>query len=294
MQIEFGPTRLCSRFNRYTILNCDPRDSGSLYYDRLRRIEVGPLRWIMILPIQFYITTGILALAIGYKFPCFSLLSAYICSIYSPAYGVFISQLIRYARACSSYECFLRAARHSCKYLGQGYVKECLKSSLWRFCCRYGDLIKQYEVTSPKCYMTFWDMIIYTDTFHWSDISLNRDLVTELDLITVFDIITLFREVSTGDLQRMRLANRGSFLLRSLGPVPYGTCICSKVETIHSWTCLVYGLFEFRTSLGTSILLLAGVGLNLQRQAVSSLYPLNLLIRSQRHLNSSMTITGVL
>ena len=30
----------------------------------------------------------------------------------SPAYGVFISQLIRYARACSSYECFiLRAAR---------------------------------------------------------------------------------------------------------------------------------------------------------------------------------------
>ena len=28
-----------------------------------------------------------------------------------PAYGVFISQLIRYARACSSYECFiLRAA----------------------------------------------------------------------------------------------------------------------------------------------------------------------------------------
>ena len=32
----------------------------------------------------------------------------------SPAYGVFISQLIRYARACSSYECFiLRATRLS-------------------------------------------------------------------------------------------------------------------------------------------------------------------------------------
>ena len=32
----------------------------------------------------------------------------------SPAYCVFISQLIRYARACSSYECFiLRAARLS-------------------------------------------------------------------------------------------------------------------------------------------------------------------------------------
>ena len=48
----------------------------------------------------------------------------------SPAYGVFISQLIRYARACSSYECFiLRAARLSSKLLGQGYVL----SKFWRF-----------------------------------------------------------------------------------------------------------------------------------------------------------------
>ena len=37
--------------------------------------------------------------------------------------------------------------------------------------------------------------------------------------------------------------------------VPFGTCICSNVETILSWTCHVYGPFEVRTSLGTSILL---------------------------------------
>ena len=62
----------------------------------------------------------------------------------SPAYGVFISQLIRYARACSSYECFiLRAARLSAKLLGQGYVMERLKSSLGKFY----DLIKDYEVS---------------------------------------------------------------------------------------------------------------------------------------------------
>ena len=68
----------------------------------------------------------------------------------SPAYGVFISQLIRYARACSSYECFiLRAMRLSNKLLGQGYVKERLKSSLRKFYGRYGDLTKQYEVPSP-------------------------------------------------------------------------------------------------------------------------------------------------
>ena len=63
----------------------------------------------------------------------------------SPAYGVFIQQLIRYARACSSYESFiLKAARLSSKLLGQGYVLERLKSSLRKF---YGDLIKHYEVS---------------------------------------------------------------------------------------------------------------------------------------------------
>ena len=66
----------------------------------------------------------------------------------SPAYGVFISQLIRYARACSSYECFiLRAVRLSSKLLRQGYVVERLKSSLRKFYGRYGDLIKHYEVS---------------------------------------------------------------------------------------------------------------------------------------------------
>ena len=64
----------------------------------------------------------------------------------SPAYGVFILQIIRYARACSSCECFiLRAARLSNKLIEQGYVKECLKSSLKKCYGRYGDLIKQYE-----------------------------------------------------------------------------------------------------------------------------------------------------
>ena len=62
----------------------------------------------------------------------------------------------------------------------------------------------------------------------------NRGLVTELDLITVFDVITLFREVSKGHVQQVRLANRGSLFLRTPGPVQFGTCICSNVETILS------------------------------------------------------------
>ena len=52
----------------------------------------------------------------------------------SPAYSVFISQIIRYARASSSYECFiLRAVRLSNKLIGQGYVTERLRSSLRKF-----------------------------------------------------------------------------------------------------------------------------------------------------------------
>ena len=50
-------------------------------------------------------------------------------------------------RTCSSYECFiLRAMRLSNKLLGQGYVKERLKSSLRKFYGQYGDLTKQNEV----------------------------------------------------------------------------------------------------------------------------------------------------
>ena len=59
----------------------------------------------------------------------------------SPAYGGFISQLIRYARACFSYECFiLRARRLSSKLLKQDYLVERLKSSFRKFYGRYGIL----------------------------------------------------------------------------------------------------------------------------------------------------------
>ena len=69
----------------------------------------------------------------------------------SPAYGVFISQLIRYSRACSSYECFiLRARRLSSKLLKQGYLAERLKSSFRKLYGRYGDLIQQYEVSLSR------------------------------------------------------------------------------------------------------------------------------------------------
>ena len=60
----------------------------------------------------------------------------------------FFSQLVRYVRALSSFECFiLRVVRLSSKLLGKGYVKKRLKSSLRKFYCRYGDLIKHFKVS---------------------------------------------------------------------------------------------------------------------------------------------------
>ena len=69
----------------------------------------------------------------------------------SPAYEVFISQLIRYARACSSYEFFiLRAMRLSSKLLKQGYLVERLKLSFRKFYGQYGDLIQRYEISLSR------------------------------------------------------------------------------------------------------------------------------------------------
>ena len=109
----------------------------------------------------------------------------------SPAYGVFISQLIRYTRACSSYGCFiLRATRLSNKPLEQGYVKERLKSSLKKFYGRYGDLVKQYEVllsslTNAKWHSVAWPITL--TTIHRSDFIPIRDLFTELDLLPAYE-----------------------------------------------------------------------------------------------------------
>ena len=72
----------------------------------------------------------------------------------SPAYDVFISQLIRYARARSSYEWWGR-----CDFpisVFQGYVKERLRSSQRKFYGRYGDLIKQYEAPLPNVTRHSW------------------------------------------------------------------------------------------------------------------------------------------
>ena len=79
----------------------------------------------------------------------FPFLSSNIPSL--PAYSVFISQLIRYARACSSYQCcILRSRRLSSKLLKQEYLVERLKSSSRKFYGRFDSAIWSLPLTNVK------------------------------------------------------------------------------------------------------------------------------------------------
>ena len=69
----------------------------------------------------------------------------------SPAYGVYISQLIRYARASSNYSDFLKRHLHlRNRLLDQGYKKIRLIRSLKKFIFRYQDLVEIYSVSAEK------------------------------------------------------------------------------------------------------------------------------------------------
>ena len=63
-----------------------------------------------------------------------------------PSYGVYISQLIRYARCCSHYDDFRYC--HKClvdRLLSQGYIALRLEKSFKKFYGRYQDLIEKYQ-----------------------------------------------------------------------------------------------------------------------------------------------------
>ena len=66
----------------------------------------------------------------------------------SPAYGVFISQLIRYARACTNYKDFVaRGKLLSTKLLDQGYNIKRLKTAAKKFYGRYYDICSAFNVS---------------------------------------------------------------------------------------------------------------------------------------------------
>jgi hypothetical protein len=78
----------------------------------------------------------------------------------TPAYGVYISQMIRYSKACGSYQdIFDRELLLSRKLLNQWFLLVKLKSSLRKLYGRHHDLVDRYGISVSQ--MT-------TDMFHLS------------------------------------------------------------------------------------------------------------------------------
>ena len=75
----------------------------------------------------------------------------------------------------------------------QGTFEIVLQTVLWSI---WGSNQNVIKYPSLNCYMAIWDMIIYSDTLNWSDITPICELITKLDFITDFDLFSKFREVS--------------------------------------------------------------------------------------------------
>ena len=66
----------------------------------------------------------------------------------SPSYGIYMSQLIRYSRACSRYQDFLDRCRLlTNKLITQGFERCRLMITLGKFYGRHFDLIGKYSVS---------------------------------------------------------------------------------------------------------------------------------------------------
>ena len=78
--------------------------------------------------------------------PWYSLFSFLIFS-----YGVYVSQLIRYARTCSNYQDFMERGKVlTQKLLSQGYQKTKLVATLKKFYGRHHDLVNPYNVAVSR------------------------------------------------------------------------------------------------------------------------------------------------
>ena len=84
---------------------------------------------------------------VNFQFMSSNLLAAH-------AYGVYISQLIRYSGACASYQDLIDSGLQlTIKLLSQVFLRERLESSLRKFFGRYHDLVDRYEISISQMTM---------------------------------------------------------------------------------------------------------------------------------------------
>jgi hypothetical protein len=112
----------------------------------------GTYLWSFV--IQMFVTVYQIIVATVTTKEMISINFSFICSNIPtvPAYGVYISQMIRYSRACGFYQDFfdigLLLTR---KLLNQGFLLVKLKSSLRKFYGRHYDLINPSDLSVVIC-----------------------------------------------------------------------------------------------------------------------------------------------
>jgi hypothetical protein len=86
----------------------------------------------------------------------------YLCNNipFSLTYGVYISQLNRYSRACSTYDQFLiRCNQLTRKLMSQGFLQSRLRAAFRKFYTHYNDLVCHYNIPLRQ---------MLSDVFHHS------------------------------------------------------------------------------------------------------------------------------
>ena len=134
-------------------------------------------------------------------------------------------------------------------FLEQGYVKERLKSSLRKFYGRYGDLIKQYEVSLSQ----MLNGILWLTIHQWQPLTDQTLYRTR----PFYRILSGFYRTFATDVA----CRQGTLTPPDTWSRPFGTCICSTCwDQSFFRTCRCFSDYALRISLGTfSILLCIGL-----------------------------------
>ena len=145
----------------------------------------------------------------------------------SPAYGVYISQLIRYARACFAYEDFSKRGKLLTKKLMlQGYNESRLKSSFCKFFDRYNDLVCDYKLSLAHVLKDMFHTICYT--------------VISILALTTGNPVYL---ISTKGARRVWPVSRGCLLLRGTWSylfISWGPC-CPTLDYVFAlWIMITF------------------------------------------------------
>ena len=85
----------------------------------------------------------------------------------APACGVYVSQLIRYARTCSNYQDFMERGKVlTTKLLSQGYQKAKMVATLKKFYGRHHDLVNPTMWQFPELFLMFLPVTDFPNPGH--------------------------------------------------------------------------------------------------------------------------------